>query len=491
MRIVMFDIDTLRPDHLGCYGYGRNTSPNIDSVAEEGVVFDEYYCPNAPCLPSRASLVTGQYGIHNGILGHGGTAADLRHEGKARDFGDSWSANNLFRQFRKKDMHTVSFSTFAERHSAWWFNCAFKEQYNYGTGGGEIAGDISPMVMDWIERRGDEDNWFMHVNFWDPHSAYRTPEDFGNPWKDEPSADPWITDEVFRDHYLHVGPHGAREIFMWNDNISMPRYPGSLGSAADAKTFIDNYDCGIAYCDMHIGRILDLLKKKGLYNDDLAIIITSDHGENIGELGLYAEHATADHVTCRIPMIIKWPGCVKGIHDGAFHDNTDLLVTVRDLLGLSDQKPAYGYRYDGKSYYETLKTGAPCGRENLVLSQCAHVCQRSARFDDFIYIRTVHGGYHLFPKEMLFNVREDPHMLHDLADSCPDLCARGAKIILDWNDEMMKNSPYDTDPMWTVMREDGPYHARYMLEKYISERLEGTDRDFGVKLLREMYPGEK
>ena len=81
MRVLMFDIDTLRADHMGCYGYGRNTTPNMDRVAEEGVRFDRYYCPNAPCLPSRASLVSGQYGIHNGIVGHGGTAADMRLQG--------------------------------------------------------------------------------------------------------------------------------------------------------------------------------------------------------------------------------------------------------------------------------------------------------------------------------------------------------------------------------------------------------------------------
>ena len=81
MRVIMFDIDTLRADHMGCYGYGRDTTPVMDSVAQQGVCFDRYYCPNAPCLPSRASLISGQYGIHNGIVGHGGTAADMRLQG--------------------------------------------------------------------------------------------------------------------------------------------------------------------------------------------------------------------------------------------------------------------------------------------------------------------------------------------------------------------------------------------------------------------------
>ena len=74
MRIVFFDLDTLRPDHLGCYGYFRNTSPNIDSIAREGVRFDRYYCSDAPCLPSRSALQSGLFGIHNGAVGHGGTA---------------------------------------------------------------------------------------------------------------------------------------------------------------------------------------------------------------------------------------------------------------------------------------------------------------------------------------------------------------------------------------------------------------------------------
>ena len=77
MRVLLFDIDTLRADHMGCYGYGRNTTPVMDEIAKEGVRFDDYYCPNAPCLPSRASMISGQYGIHNGIVGHGGTAADM------------------------------------------------------------------------------------------------------------------------------------------------------------------------------------------------------------------------------------------------------------------------------------------------------------------------------------------------------------------------------------------------------------------------------
>lgn len=486
MRVIMFDIDTLRSDHLGCYGYGRNTSPTIDSVAEEGVRFEDYYCPNAPCLPSRASLITGRYGIRNGVVGHGGTAADLRLQGESRHFTDDCSENGLFMQFRRAGMYTVSFSTFAERHSAWWFNAGFQECCNVGGRGGESAETVTPHVLNWLRRNGEKDNWFLHVHFWDPHTPYRAPESFGNPFQDEPLPDDWITEEVFAQHLLHVGPHGANEIAMWDDSTSpqYPRHPGKLTNRADMKNMLDQYDCGVRYTDDNIKMILDQLKEQGLYRDDLAIIITSDHGENLGELGLYGEHGTADEPTCHIPMIIKWPGAKKGYVAKGFYDNVDLLPTIQDLLGTG---VVGNYDYDGRSYARTLLEGEDCSKDNVVLTQCCHVCQRAVRFGDYLYLRTVHGGYHLFPKEMLFDVKADPHEQKDLSKEHPELCERGAKLILDWTDEMMKKSDCDVDPLWTVMREGGPEHCRGMLEGYI-QRLVGTPRASQIPALKAMYP---
>src|SRR5438132_1544012 len=76
MRVLYIDIDSLRPDHLGCYGYHRDTSPNIDRVSAEGVRFEHCHVPDAPCLPSRTALFSGRFGIHNGVINHGGAAAD-------------------------------------------------------------------------------------------------------------------------------------------------------------------------------------------------------------------------------------------------------------------------------------------------------------------------------------------------------------------------------------------------------------------------------
>lgn len=481
MRILFVDIDTLRPDHMGCYGYYRNTTPNIDRICGDGIRFDNYYCSDAPCLPSRASLVSGMFGIRNGAVGHGGTAADRRCTGYDRDFTDVLDENNFHNIFRRAGLHTASISTFAERHSSWWFDAGFNECYNVGGRGGESGEKVLPVALDWLKRNKDRDNWYLHVHFWDPHTPYRAPLDFGDPFADVP-LDNWINEEVLELHKRHTGPHCINELIMYHDQPSpdCPRMPGKAENMAELKTVFDGYDTGILYADYLVGQIVDLLKEQGIY-EETAIIVTSDHGENMGELGLYAEHATADQPTCHIPFIMKWPGGKSGTRDNGLHYNLDILPTMADLLGV-----AHCANWDGESYAETVTHGTRQGRDALVLSQMAHVCQRAARFDDWLYIRTVHDGYHLFDREMLYNLREDPYEQHDVKEQHPDLCARGAKIILDWQEAQMLKSDSEVDPMWTVMRQGGPFHTRGHLEGYL-ERLEKTGRKDGADKLREKY----
>lgn len=135
MRILYLDLDSLRPDHLGCYGYHRATSPNIDRIAEESVRFNNYYCSDAPCMPSRTALMSGKFGIHTGVVGHGGTAADMRREGMERGFSDRLAMESLPGVLRKIGMKTASISTFSERHSVWTFNAGFNEVFNLGDKG--------------------------------------------------------------------------------------------------------------------------------------------------------------------------------------------------------------------------------------------------------------------------------------------------------------------------------------------------------------------
>ncbi|MBS5520821.1 MAG: sulfatase [Clostridiales bacterium] len=480
MRIIMLDLDTLRPDHLGCYGYTRNTSPVIDEIAKEGVRFENYHCSDAPCLPSRAALLTGTFGIHNGAVGHGGTAGDLRNLGCGRDFKDERLEKSFFNIFRKAGYRTASISPFPERHSSYWFTAGLNEWINTGQDGFESAEEVMPSVRQWLKNNIDKDQWFLHINLWDAHTPYRVPQKYGEPFKDEPIPE-WLTEDVFKLHQQHIGPHSLNELSMYDDweNPKRPRQPGSIKEYGALHRIFDGYDCGVRYMDDYIGEIVNILKSAGIY-EDTAMIITADHGENLGELGIYSELATGDVITTRIPMIIKWPGINPKVLNGLYY-NIDLLPTLADLLKVKK----YDY-WDGVSFYGSLLRASEAGRDYLVLSQCAHVCQRSVRFDHYIYIRTYHGGFHLFDKEMLFDLANDYYEQSNIAAQHPELCDKAYRMLGEWHDEMMSKGDSQIDPLWTVMKEGGPFHTRGCLEKYC-HWLERTGRSDGARELRERY----
>ena len=363
MRILYLDLDTLRPDHLGCYGYHRNTSPNIDRIAAEGVRFDNCYASDAPCLPSRAALYHGRFGIHTGVVGHGGTAADLRLEGTSRGFVNARDRWPWMMALAQQVFHTVSISPFADRHGAWWFYNGFREMYNTGKRGMERADEVAPYAIDWIRRNARRDNWFLQVNFWDPHTPYRTPEAYGNPFVYDPAPD-WLTEEIIQAHRASYGPHSAREPRGFGPAATvLPREVAEIASLADFKHWIDGYDVGIRYMDDHIGQILNELVAQGVL-DDTVIIISSDHGENQGELNTYGDHQTADHITCRVPLIIRWPGLPGRRVDGALYYQLDMAATVLELLGASIPP-----LWDAQSFASAFRAGQESGRDFLVVSQ--------------------------------------------------------------------------------------------------------------------------
>ncbi|WP_320129669.1 sulfatase [uncultured Sphaerochaeta sp.] len=500
MRILYVDIDTIRPDHLGCYGYTRNTSPNIDKVAQEAVRFNDYYCSDAPCLPSRAALATGRFGIHTGCVGHGGINAEMRPEGKERGMADFNGRYNLPAVMRRAGMKTASISSFADRHAAWWFNGGFDETYNIGKRGLELGDEVIDLALDWLQRKESIKDWFLHVHVWDPHIPYRTPEEFGKPFENSPLPDPWMNEELLAQHRnSKPGAHSACEVNGYTpaEDIAHPRQITEIKDLSDFKTMIDEYDTGVLFADYNLGKMFDLLREQKIY-DETIIIISGDHGECLGEKGAYCEHGEADYITTHIPLIIKWPGCPQNVESNGLHYNVDLLPTLIDMIGnippfkcnrvVGKPNPAV---YDGESFAPCIKEGKNGGREFLVVSQCAHVCQRAVRFDNWIYIRTYHDGYHLSEADELFDVEKDPHEITNVASLYKDVCWHGAWYLEHWvADNMLSNIyNYHEDPLWSVIAEGGPFHCRGYLQNYCTH-LEETGRGNLAKELSEKHPEE-
>jgi arylsulfatase A-like enzyme len=484
MRILYIDVDSLRPDHLGCYGYHRDTSPTIDRLADDGRRFTNHYASDAPCLPSRTALFSARFGIHTGAVNHGGTNADVRREGAGRDFSTDGKFASVPQQLKAAGHHTALISPFPTRHGSWHVLDGFEDWHDTGGNGSERAETVAPVAEQWLADNATDEDWYLHVNFWDPHTHYDTPIEYGNPFADAPAPE-WPDAATIAEHYESYGPHSAQDVhhgyFTGGGPPELERTPDEIADRDDFKQWVDGYDTGIRYMDDHLERLFDVLREQGVFEDTL-IVLSADHGENQGELNVYGDHQTADDKTCRVPLIIHGPGVASGVDD-AFHYQLDLGPTLVELAG---GEAAAGW--DGRSFADAVTGGEDVGRDYLVVSQGAWACQRAVRFDKYLLIRTYHDGLKDFDPVELYNLADDPHETTNLADDQPETVQRGLSLLDEWESTRLLETAtgreggnpatpeHLVDPLWQVISEGGPHHTRDNLETYC-ERLRETGRE--------------
>ena len=352
-----------------------------------------------------------------------------------------------------------------------------------------MADDVTRIALDWIKRNAETDDWFLHVNYWDPHTPYRTPGEFGNPFAGDPLP-AWLTEEVRQRGWNGYGPHSPQEPCGWRGPEDRggyedyPRVPAQLDSMQAVKQWMDGYDVGIRYADEHVGRLLNGLSDAGVL-DDTIIMVSADHGENQGELNVWGDHQTADDCTCRVPLIIRWPGLTDQPRvDQALLYHYDWAATLIELAG--GQVPS---NWDARSFTDAFREGREQGRCYLITSQQAWSCQRGVRFDDYLCLRTYHDGYKMLEPVMLFDLADDPHEQHDLAAERPEVVDRAMGLLAEWHHEMVVSSKHGVDPMMTVLQEGGPYHSRGRLPAYL-ERLRATGRAHHAEILAARHPDE-
>ncbi len=490
MRILYIDIDSQRPDHLGCYGYHRNTSPNIDTIAENAARFTNVYISDAPCLPSRTALFSGRNGFHTGVVNHAGTTGQPYVEGATRHVRDLFGTEGWMATLGNTGFKTATISSFGDRHAAWHWYAGFDEIYNPGKRGNDRADEVAPIALDWLDRNGTNDNWFLHVNFWDPHTPYRTPMDYGNPFENDPLP-AWMTEEVRQRGWDGYGPHSPQEPHDFGFGTfykNYPRLPEQLDSMEAVKQWIDGYDTGVRFVDDHIGQLMNKLAELGV-DDETVIMISADHGENQGELNVWGDHQTADQYTCNIPLIIRWPGVTDGGWvETALHYHYDWAATMIEMVG--GEVPE---SWDGQAFTERFKSRTESGRPFLVISQGTWACQRGVRFgyngSDYLCLQTYHDGYKMLDALMLFDLSNDPHEQNNLAEAQPQILNYGLRLLAEWYRETMLNSKHQVDPLMTVIREGGPHYTQGNLTPY-AERLRQTDRAHHAAYLLKQHANE-
>jgi arylsulfatase A-like enzyme len=297
-NLILVTIDTLRADHLGAYGYSRNTSPVIDGLAEEAVLFENAIAPMAVTGPSHASMLTGLYPSGHGVLTNA----------------YSLLATNLTlaEVLRGKGYQTAAFvaaRAILGRRSG--FDQGF-EFFDEGRSRKRRAAEITRQAVGWLQERADSGNFFLWVHYYDVHCDYDAPQPFF---------------EMFDLGYTGaIDPRGKCGESHYN----------KMELSADDLTYIRAlYDGEIRYVDQHIGVLLRELEELGL-REKTILILTSDHGESLGERGAIGHNLALHDDEIRAPLIIRHPaleGSRQRIRQQV--ELVSLMPTVFDLLEVS------------------------------------------------------------------------------------------------------------------------------------------------------------
>jgi len=283
-NVFLITVDTLRADHLGCYGYARDTSPAIDALAKRSVLFEHVFTTIPRTTPALASLMTGLDPRAHGVMTLLDSLAEsqttLAERLAARGYVTGASVtHNVSRQSGLQQ----GFDTYADHD-------------DFGVDDHRSRAEhITERATRWVsEHAGMKMFFWLHV--WDPHFRYQPPAPYDDLFDPNGAAGFDLYQRLDR------GELTAGQVYFHNDLT-----PPQLAHA------IALYDGEIRYADTVVGSFLQLLKDLQLY-DDALIIFTADHGESLGEQGYFFEHGEYLYdSTLHIPLIIKFP---RGRHAG-------------------------------------------------------------------------------------------------------------------------------------------------------------------------------
>jgi arylsulfatase A-like enzyme len=314
-NLVLIVADALRPDHTGAYGYDRPTTPNMDRLAKESVLFRTALASAAFTLPSMATLFTSLQPMEHGVRSH------LDPSGTGDFLGPEF--HTLAERLKDRGYGTgavVSNSLFLLKKG---FDQGFD---HFDAGRRRDAGPTTDAALSWLQRQSDTAPFFLWVHYIDPHWPYDAPRDFARPFVHNDRGQFQRMVRAFDESRLK-----SDQIYFENSLDE----DGVLRGIAE-------YDNEVAYMDQHLGRLVDYLKSSGLY-ENTVIAVVSDHGEALGEHDLYFAHSfyLYDEIQ-RVVMMLKAAGKAGPRSVDEPVRLLDLMPTLYSLLDLAPENGMAG-----------------------------------------------------------------------------------------------------------------------------------------------------
>ena len=419
-NLLIFAVDTLRADRMSCYGHHRLTTPHIDRLASQGVLFENAFAPNVPTTPAYASMLTGMDVMTTRMVALAPKEPlppklrtmpeilrDLGYVSTCIGFGGKAWTEDRFRGFDSYHDYR-SWMSWEERPGD----------------KAEKLNDVALPLMDQFHRSGQP--WLMFLRHMDPHSPYLPPSPFDRLFYSGDETDPaHLKTERSMKKVFDFAPF-ADFFKSW-----MP--PG----VTDSEYVIAQYDGALAYMDTCIQRLLTKLEELGVA-DNTIVLLTGDHGESFLEHDIYFDHHGLYETTIHVPLIIRAPGLPAGMRVPGYVAHQDMLPTLLDLLGnkrlLRELKP------DGQSVLPLVRGERTTNYAEFYLTECTWMRKRGWRTHEWKLIEALEPDFHNFPSIELYNLLDDPAETRNLADSEPEMVMLLRHRMQSWVDKRVKET---------------------------------------------------
>ncbi len=425
--VLLVSIDTLRPDHLGLYGYERFTSPVLDGIGREGVVFDDVSSPASWTLPSHVTMLTGLYPKSHGVIdsttilseGIPTLASLLAEEGytTAAVVNVEWLRKENYYVTRDFQKYLWAPSKLDQRSASTW---------------------VTDQALQWIDE-ADGERLFVFMHYYDLHSDYKAEEAyeklFVTPYDGIADGSGWqLLQMRVEDEYIEFcAKYYEKERCHFTDEMNFDdKVVKPVFGEADTEHTIQLYDAQIRQLDAELGRFLAALRQRGVLDDTL-LVVTSDHGEEFGEHGRWEHFITTYEESIRVPLILRGPGLPAGVRVEAPVSLVDVVPTILALAGA--EAPG---EVDGSSLRPLWSGGSDAAfRERLLFGEASGSMSWNLKNPGiFPVYRSVRQGRFKLVYEsksdryQLFDLEADPGEQDDLSESEPERFA-ALKAVMD------------------------------------------------------------
>ena len=301
-NIILIIIDTLRADHLSCYGYHRNTSPGIDSLASEGTIWLNAQAQAPWTQPAHATIWTGlSVRAHRtlnpvAVTNDSGQMVKLIYE-LDRDL------PTISTLLNDAGFSTMGLANFIILSPTYGFAEGF-DSYSFRRDGQGVAGASVDSVIAWLGDNGDQ-RFYCMLHLYDVHSPYSPPPPYNTAFQDDPELT-WFDWELEDEQVLN---------------------------SDEVQKAIDLYDGEIAYVDHHLNRLFRWIRANGL-EDETLVVVMADHGEEFMEHGWVLHGTSMYQEVLHVPLIMSGPGIRRGMADSTWVAQFDVLPTLISWAGV-------------------------------------------------------------------------------------------------------------------------------------------------------------